>query len=408
GMYLWWPRGRRGFRDALRPRLRSKASRTRWRDLHAITGVLFGFVTLFFLLTGLAWTGVWGTKFGEIAAKTGQHYPAGLYDGAESVADTVKNGKAAWSAGEIPLAGSQFPQSGSGTASGQVSAGGGSGAGHTHEGDTANHNNHAAAGANGSAPGSGTGDANGGSSTAQPQSVPPGAGSAEAEPVGTLSAADVRAITAGRSDIEVKAGGDGHTGHAHADSLVWDPAKGAPLDAVVGRAQKMGFPAGFTIVYPTDEYGSYTLSKFPDADVDPNATAGSERIAYVDQYTALPIKDYGFDGFGTIGKATDFGIALHEGRQWGIWSQLFSLFGTLALLLSCATAVVMWRKRKPKGLGSPRRPPNRKLGAGVVVITLGLGLLFPLLGLSIVALLVFDFVIVRHVPPLRRALGAGR
>jgi uncharacterized iron-regulated membrane protein len=40
-------------------------------------------------------------------------------------------------------------------------------------------------------------------------------------------------------------------------------------------------------------------------------------------------------------------------------------------------------------------------------ITLGLGVFFPLLGISILVLLLFDLVIVRHVPPLRRALGAS-
>lgn len=83
------------------------------------------------------------------------------------------------------------------------------------------------------------------------------------------------------------------------------------------------------------------------------------------------------------------------------------LIATLMLLLSCATAVVMWRRRRPKGIGAPRRAPNRKLGIGVVAITLGLGALFPVLGISIVALLVFDVVIVKHVGPLRRALGAA-
>jgi uncharacterized iron-regulated membrane protein len=67
----------------------------------------------------------------------------------------------------------------------------------------------------------------------------------------------------------------------------------------------------------------------------------------------------------------------------------------------------VWRKRRPKGIGAPRRAPNRKLGAGVVAITFGLGVFMPLLGISIVALLVLDFVVVRHVPRLRRALGAA-
>jgi uncharacterized iron-regulated membrane protein len=107
-----------------------------------------------------------------------------------------------------------------------------------------------------------------------------------------------------------------------------------------------------------------------------------------------------------MAQATDFGIALHEGRQFGIWSQLFALFGTLALLLSCATAIVMWRKRRPRGIGAPRRAPNRKLGAGVVAITLGLGVFMPLLGISIVVLLALDVLVVKRIAPLRRALGA--
>jgi uncharacterized iron-regulated membrane protein len=87
----------------------------------------------------------------------------------------------------------------------------------------------------------------------------------------------------------------------------------------------------------------------------------------------------------------------------GTWSQLFALFGTLALLLSCATAIVMWRKRRPQGLGAPRRAPNRTRGAGVVAITVSLGVLMPLLGISLVALLIFDLVPVRRIPVLRRA-----
>ncbi len=407
GMYLWWPRGRRGFRDALRPRLRSKSSRTRWRDLHAVTGVLFGFVTLFFLITGMAWTGVWGAKFNEIATDAGKMYPEGLYDGAEStVADTVKNGKAAWAAGALPLQPSAPAHTHPAQASAPAASAGPAPAGAATSSEASEAAAAPAEPDAGSGSSSDTSSGAGGSPGAIPETGGrPGhtAHSGHADQNGASAASQ---LTGERPDIEVRGGDDGHTGHTHRATIVWDPAKGAPIDAVVGRAEQLGYPAGFTIAYPEDEYGSYTVSRFPDADAAPNLRAGQERLTYIDQYTALPIRDHHFRDFGTLGKVTDFGIALHEGRQWGIWSQLFALFGTLALLLSCATAVVMWRKRKPKGLGAPRRPPNRKLGAGVVAITLGLGLLFPLLGLSILALLIFDFVVVRHVPPLAKALGA--
>lgn len=388
GMYLWWPRGRRGFRDALRPRLRSKSSRTRWRDLHAVTGVMFGFVTLFFLITGLAWSGVWGAKFQEFASMQGVSYPEGLYDGASSktVDDVVKQGKAAWAASALPL---------------QPSA-----PAHTHEEQASAPAATTTAAASGDAPAAPKG-AGAGSPAAIPETGGrPGHSGHSGHLDQQGAAALTQQLTADRPDIEVRGQQDGHAGHSHADLIVWDPSKGAPIDAIVGRAQQLGLPAGFTIAYPEDETGSYTVSRFPDADVAPNAPASDERLVYLDQYTALPIRDHQFKDWGPVGKATDFGIALHEGRQYGVWSQLFALFGTLALLLSCATAIVMWRKRRPKGVGAPRRPPNRKLGVCVVAITLGLGVFFPLLGLSILVLLIFDFVVVRHLPPLARALGA--
>jgi uncharacterized iron-regulated membrane protein len=168
----------------------------------------------------------------------------------------------------------------------------------------------------------------------------------------------------------------------------------------------MGMRPGTTITFPYDRTSSYAVSLFPDNDVEPNQNALNERFAFVDQYTAKPVGDFRYGQFGAMAQATDLGIALHEGRQFGLVNQVLALLGTLALLLSCATAIVMWRKRRPKGIGAPRRAPNRRLGTGVVAITLGLGVFFPLLGISILALLIFDFVLVKHVPPLRRALGA--
>ncbi|MEH3055160.1 MAG: PepSY domain-containing protein [Patulibacter minatonensis] len=374
GVYLWWPRGRRRKRDALIPRWNANSQRMRWRDLHAVTGVLFSFVTLFFLITGLAWAGIWGSKvWTPLAVKLGASYPEGTYDGASSgkVADLVEHGKAGWAAGELSLAPSQMPSLTTGAKAQAPAATGPSG-------------------------GSAT-DAGGGASAGKP-------GHAGHE--GHLSSAGLSDLTAARPDVSVKGGGDGHTGHAHADTITWDPTKGAPIDAIVGRAQRLGFKPGYTITYPGDATGSYSVFQFADADVLPNQSSTDEAVAYLDQYTALPIKQYAFSEFGPLAKATDFGIAVHEGREWGIWSQLLSLVGSLALLLSCATAIVMWRKRKPKGLGAPRRQPDRRFGAGVVAITLVLGAMFPLLGASIIVLLLLDQVVTR-VPPLARALGAG-
>src|SRR5690554_2233994 len=60
GLYLRWPRDRRG-NDGIRyPRLAS-VGRLFWRDLHAVLGFWVSAFALFLLLTGLPWTLVWNS-----------------------------------------------------------------------------------------------------------------------------------------------------------------------------------------------------------------------------------------------------------------------------------------------------------------------------------------------------------
>lgn len=59
GLWLWWPRGRRGLGGLLYPRLWLRG-RPFWRDLHAVAGVWVSAVTLFLLLSGLPWATSWG------------------------------------------------------------------------------------------------------------------------------------------------------------------------------------------------------------------------------------------------------------------------------------------------------------------------------------------------------------
>jgi uncharacterized iron-regulated membrane protein len=62
GTFLWWPRGATGWREALVPRLSAKG-RAFWKSLHSVTGFWMSVVLLFFFVSGLAWTGVWGGKY---------------------------------------------------------------------------------------------------------------------------------------------------------------------------------------------------------------------------------------------------------------------------------------------------------------------------------------------------------
>jgi len=61
GLYLWWPRNGRDWAQALLPNLALRG-RALWRQLHMTLGFYFSILLLFFLLSGMAWTGIWGTK----------------------------------------------------------------------------------------------------------------------------------------------------------------------------------------------------------------------------------------------------------------------------------------------------------------------------------------------------------
>lgn len=59
GLYMWWPR-EGGWARALFPRL--GRGRGLWKPLHGAVGFWISLVLIFFLVSGLSWTGVWGEK----------------------------------------------------------------------------------------------------------------------------------------------------------------------------------------------------------------------------------------------------------------------------------------------------------------------------------------------------------
>ncbi len=60
GLYLHWPRSRNA--SLWKLPLRQYHKRFSWRQLHGALGIWLSVVLVFFALSGLAWTGVWGQK----------------------------------------------------------------------------------------------------------------------------------------------------------------------------------------------------------------------------------------------------------------------------------------------------------------------------------------------------------
>jgi uncharacterized iron-regulated membrane protein len=108
----------------------------------------------------------------------------------------------------------------------------------------------------------------------------------------------------------------------------------------------------------------------------------------LDANTGAVLSDQGFDGKPVLDRVIGVGIAAHEGQLFGIANQLLGLATALGLIAICVSAVVMWWRRRPDGsLGVPAaRIEGFTIGTPLIALIVGLAILLPLLGASLLVL----------------------
>jgi uncharacterized iron-regulated membrane protein len=107
-----------------------------------------------------------------------------------------------------------------------------------------------------------------------------------------------------------------------------------------------------------------------------------------------------------IDKLVAVGIAFHEGRLFGWPNQLLLLITAAGLVLVCVSAVWLWlRRRDPGKLGAPPPGISPRRSVPLVATVVALGVLLPLFGLSLLAVLLLERFVLRRVPPVKTWLG---
>ncbi|MFD2215734.1 PepSY-associated TM helix domain-containing protein [Metabacillus endolithicus] len=287
GLYLWFPKKKQDLAGVLLPRL-NKGKKIFQRDLHVVPAFWITAGMLFLILTGLPWSGFWGTNFQTIATNAGTGYPPSVWVGSAptSIVQTKDVADVPWAAETLD--------------------------------------------------------------------VP-------------------------KSDLQ---------------GLL--PLS---IDDVVDIANREGMHPTYTINIPSDKEGVYTLSAYPPK-------AQDEATIHIDQYSGAVLADYRYDHYGFVGKMVALGITLHKGTQFGFLNQLLSLFICLGIILVVASGFYLWLKRKPrKEMGAPKSPRMFKMGPFFVLI-IGLSMLFPLVGLSIIVVWIIDLLIIQRIPVVKRVLNA--
>jgi uncharacterized iron-regulated membrane protein len=157
------------------------------------------------------------------------------------------------------------------------------------------------------------------------------------------------------------------------------------VDQIVAQLERIGLNKGYALSLPQSPDGVYSVEYLPDQ-------VAGQRVLHLDQYTGKLLADVDFGQYGAVSKVTEWGISIHKGREYGRINQLILLSGALALLVMTVSAAIMWWKRRPMGkLAAPQRKDADRLARGAVIIAFALGLLFPLLGASVLVALAIDW-----------------
>jgi uncharacterized iron-regulated membrane protein len=176
------------------------------------------------------------------------------------------------------------------------------------------------------------------------------------------------------------------------------------IDSMDKLARAIGFDGRYQMNVPTGETGVYTFSR--DSMSTDSTDPMSDRTVHVDRYTGNILADVRYEDYSWAGKAMAVGIALHMGTM-GLWSVLANTLVCLSVLFLCASSVVMWWKRRAGGLrlSAPPLPRDMPLWKGAVLVALAVSLAFPMAGVTLLAVLALDLLILQRIAPLKRVLS---
>ena len=189
------------------------------------------------------------------------------------------------------------------------------------------------------------------------------------------------------------------------EGMVMPTAHAGPpsLARVIETAEARGLARPYMVSIPSDPALAFTAARQVKQVED-------TRSLYIDPASGAVRADIRYDQFGVGAKAFEWGIAVHQGTQYGWLNRYLMRAGCIAIWLLAISGVLMWWKRRPpklsKGrIGAPEAPPGPRVRAAVLGIVLPLAVLYPLTGLSLIGALMLERVaaLVWHRPGPRAA-----
>jgi len=164
--------------------------------------------------------------------------------------------------------------------------------------------------------------------------------------------------------------------------------RGATLDVAVQAALAQGLPRPFSVALSDDPALAWSVTHMA-------AKAEDQRTLYIDPAGRV-VADIGYGDFGPAAQTIEWGVATHQGRQYGALNRWIMLAGCVAIWILALSGLAMWWLRRPKGrLGVPPRPLSRRRYILLAAVVAPLALLFPLVGASLILGVAIDLILLR-------------
>lgn len=171
-----------------------------------------------------------------------------------------------------------------------------------------------------------------------------------------------------------------HTAAPHATGT--GAATIADMEALLPQLRRNLWGEGVRIFYPRQPGDVFMVSYVPDK-------AEGQRTIYLDPGNARIVSNIGWADYSPVAKAVEWGVMVHMGRQYGLANQLANLIVCVALVGAIIAGIVLWWRRRPAGgIGVPLVHDGDRLPRPIAVVLAVMAVVFPLVGLTIVVVLV--------------------
>lgn len=158
--------------------------------------------------------------------------------------------------------------------------------------------------------------------------------------------------------------------------------KAMTLDQMVQVAHDSGLLGDVSITLPYKSDAVFTVSNRAK-------NLSQQWVIHYDQYSGEQVKAHPWSDVGVLSQGRQVVMRLHQGEFFGFANWLLVLAVAVFLALMILASGSAYLMRKPKGeSGFPPVPDDFRVGIPLLMIIIALGIVFPLFGFSLIAIVV--------------------